>query len=129
MSKWIHQTSQWLLIGLLMVSMGGHLALLQTFAWGKMMVDFSATSSLTEAVGKTFDGAHPCALCKVVKKTKGEEEKKTLVKAEMKMELALPAPVTVPFPRWEDHIVSLPVFYASFRPVYQVVLLQPPRMA
>ena len=81
MSTWFHKASQWLLIGLLLVSMGGHLALLQTFAWGKMMVDFSASSSLTEAVGKTFDGAHPCKLCKVVKKTKGEEEKKTLVKA------------------------------------------------
>ena len=115
------------MIGLLMVSMGGHLALLQTFAWGKMMVDFSATSSLTEAVGKTFDGAHPCALCKVVKKTKGEEEKKTVVKAEMKMELALPASVEAPVPEFVETGFIVTAYSGRFTEVYLAVPVQPPR--
>ncbi len=79
--------------------MGGHWALFQTIAWGYMLVDFSSQSWISEAVEKTFDGEHPCALCKVVRKSKGEEEKKPLLKSEMKMEVILPAPVKVPFPR------------------------------
>lgn len=127
MSKWIHKAGQWLLVGLLLVSMGGHLALLQTFAWGKMMVDYSATSSLTEAVGKTFDGVHPCKLCKVVKKTQSEEEKKTLVKAEMKMEIALPASVEAPAPDFIETGFVVTEYSGSFSEVYLAVPMQPPR--
>lgn len=84
MSQWVIRASQYLLIGTLLVSMGGHLALLQTVAWGNMLVEFSSKGSFSEAMDKTFDGEHPCHLCKVVKKSKSEGEKKPLLKAEMK---------------------------------------------
>ena len=67
MPKLVLRASQYLLIGTLFVSLGGHLALLQTVAWGNMLVRFSRTESFAEAAKKTFDGKHPCPLCKLVK--------------------------------------------------------------
>jgi hypothetical protein len=129
MSKRMRQFGQWLLIGTLLVSMGGHFALLQTIAWGNMLVDFSSKASLTEAVGKTFDGEHPCEMCKMVKKSKSEEEKKSVVKAEMKMEIVLPAPVKVPFPRHTELLFQTTGYSGTFGEVYLAVPMQPPRAA
>lgn len=129
MSKWALRASQYLLIATLLVSMGGHLALLQTIAWGNMLVDFSSETSLSEAMEKTFDGEHPCALCKVVKKSKSEDEKKPLLKSEMKMEVALPAPVKLPFPRSTDLVFRVTDYSVTFGEVYPAVPMQPPRAA
>lgn len=107
--------------------MGGHWALLQTIAWGNMLVDFSSQSSISEAVGKTFDGEHPCALCKVVKKSKSEEEKKPLLKSEMKMEVILPAPVRVPFPRGTAVVFRVTEYSGTFEEVCLAVPTRPPR--
>ena len=109
--------------------MGGHWALLQTIAWGHMLVDFSSQSSISEAVGKTFDGEHPCALCKVVKKSKSEEEKKPLLKSEMKMEVILPAPVRVPFPRGTVVVFRVTEYCGTFEEICLAVPTQPPRAA
>jgi hypothetical protein len=54
---------------------GGHWAMLQSVAWVTMVKDFSKTGSLTEAVGKTFDGKHPCAMCKKLTNARASEEK------------------------------------------------------
>ena len=127
MSKWALRASQYLLIMTLMVSMGGHLALLQTIAWGNMLVDFSGKTSFSEAVGKTFDGEHPCPLCKVVKKSKRDDEKKPLLKSEMKMEIALPAAVEVPFPRFSEMAFLVTEYGRTFAEVYPAVPTRPPR--
>ncbi len=130
MPKWLHSVGKMLLVATLIVSMGGHLALVQTVAWGTMLVNFSSKeASFSEAVGKTFDGAHPCELCKVVKKSKESEEKKPLLKAEMKMEIALPAPVKVPFPKSTELIILASAFTPEFTEVYLAVPMQPPRAA
>ena len=107
--------------------MGGHLALLQTIAWGNMLVEFSNSSSLTEAVGKTFDGEHPCELCKVVKKSKTEDEKKPLLKSEMKLEVALPVAASAPEPHFSDIIFCVTEYAGTFAAVYHAVPMQPPR--
>jgi len=62
-----------LLVLTLLVSVGGHWALLQTAAWAGMFVSHAQQGSLVEALSKTFDGEHPCALCKVVKRGHGEQ--------------------------------------------------------
>jgi hypothetical protein len=129
MSKWALRAGQYLLVGILLVSMGGHLALLQTIAWGNMLVEFSSSSSLTEAVGKTFDGEHPCELCKVVKKSKTEEDKKPLLKSEMKLEVALPAPVRVPQPCYDELAFLVTEYVGTFDAVYHPVPMRPPRVA
>ena len=42
---------------------GGHWLALQSFAWSRMLVNFSRQGSVGMAIMKTFDGQHPCALC------------------------------------------------------------------
>ena len=59
----------------LFLGAGGHWAMLQGVAWATMVKDFSKTGSLTEAVGKTFDGKHPCAMCKKLSSARASEEK------------------------------------------------------
>lgn len=127
MSKRALRASQYLLIATWLVSMGGHLALLQTFAWGNMLADFSSKGSLSEAMEKTFDGEHPCPLCKAVKKSEGEDDKKPLLKAEMKMEVALPVPVKVPFPRSTELVFRVTEYSGTYAEVYLAVPMQPPR--
>ena len=92
-----------------------------------MLVEYSSESSLAEAMDKTFDGEHPCSLCKVVKKSKSDDEKKPLLKAEMKMEVALAAQVMVPFPRSKELAFRVTEYSKTFTEVYLAVPMQPPR--
>ena len=93
------------MIAALFLSVGGHLALLQGVAWATMIRDYSRTGSLTQAVEKTFDGKHPCPLCKKIAAQRTHEEKAPVtVKAEKKAEVfvnstspELPIPVSHPF--------------------------------
>jgi hypothetical protein len=52
------------LLTALLMATGAHWAVLQSVAWARMMADYSHGTSLAEAARKTFDGAHPCPLCK-----------------------------------------------------------------
>ena len=52
---------------LVCLSLGMHWALLQGIAWTGMLVAFASESTMIEAVEKTFDGQHGCALCAKVK--------------------------------------------------------------
>ena len=40
-----------------------------------MIVSYSRDASFAEAVSKTFDGKHPCSLCKVIQQGRAEEKK------------------------------------------------------
>ena len=88
---------------------GGHWAILQGVAWATMVKDFSKSGSLTEAVGKTFDGKHPCPMCKKIASARTSEEKAPLtVKIEKKAEVFLKSPVSeLPLP------LSRPFVYGS----------------
>ena len=51
----------------LVVIGGGHWAALQTVAWAQMIVDYTRDSgSLRQGVAQTFDGEHPCELCRQI---------------------------------------------------------------
>ena len=55
-----------MLVGLLMVSVGMHWALLQSIAWTSMLVRYSQQGySVSAALVQTFDGKHPCKICRV----------------------------------------------------------------
>ena len=41
-----------------------------------MVLSYSERAPLSEAFSKTFDGRHPCALCKVIQKGQAEEQKR-----------------------------------------------------
>ena len=127
MSKRALRASQYLLIGTLFVSLGGHLALLQTIAWGNMLVAFSQTASLEEATKKTFDGEHPCPLCKVVKESRKQEDKKPLLKSQSKMEMTLPATVRLMPPPGLPVVIVIPGYFGTDSEVSLGVPLQPPR--
>ena len=103
---------------------GGHWAMLQGVAWATMVKDFSKTGSLTEAVGKTFDGKHPCAMCKKIASARTSEEKAPVsVKIDKKAEVFiatsgsdLPLPVVnpmiygpVPFVLMPERFIAPPV--------------------
>lgn len=46
---------------------GGHWVIPQAMAWGKMLVTYTAESSLGKAVVDTFSGRRPCKICHEIK--------------------------------------------------------------
>lgn len=76
----------------LVLSLGLHWAVLQTVAWTGMVVSYSRDATFSEAVSRTFDGEHPCPMCKVIKQGQAEERgqpQKAQVKPGTKMDLGL----------------------------------------
>lgn len=53
-------------VAALLLSVGGHWALIQSAAWAGMLINFAKQGSLRSAVEKTFDGRHACSLCEWV---------------------------------------------------------------
>jgi hypothetical protein len=78
--------SKWFVVLALVIVTGGHWALLQSAAWVGMAVNYSKVDSVSVALEKTFDGKHPCNLCKLVKKGKAAEQKRDFQKLETKFD-------------------------------------------
>lgn len=91
------------LLGLMLaVLLGGQWLLLQSVAWVGMIITYSQTATLSEAVSMTFDGNHPCRMCLVVKEGKKSENKESQLKPELKfdflcMERSALQPPMLPF--------------------------------
>lgn len=56
-------------------SIGLHWVALQSLAWTSMLADNLRHDSLAQAVTHTFDGQHPCCLCKAIAAGKKSEKK------------------------------------------------------
>ncbi|MEZ5385504.1 MAG: hypothetical protein R3F13_08315 [Prosthecobacter sp.] len=56
-----------MVVAAICLSLGMHWALLQGIAWTGMLISFARDGAVIEAVQKTFDGQHGCALCAKVK--------------------------------------------------------------
>ena len=67
--------SKWLLVSALCLSIGAHWAVLQSVAWCGMAISYSQSSSLKDGLAKTFDGKHPCKLCRMIAEGKKSEKK------------------------------------------------------
>jgi hypothetical protein len=65
-----------LLVGVMLLALGTAPLVVQSVAWGLMLVEYSRTSTFTTAVEMTFGGEHPCSLCHAVQKQQKEGEKK-----------------------------------------------------
>ena len=63
------------MIVVVITTTGTHWALLQTVAWTTMLADNLHNGSFVEAVENTFDGKHPCCLCKQIAAGKKSEKK------------------------------------------------------
>jgi len=87
-----------LVIALLVLVTGAHWAALQTVAWTKMLASNLRHDSFAEAIGKTFDGDHPCCLCKAIAAAKKSEKKSEAVSPMLKME----------FPPIAEKLIVLP---------------------
>lgn len=68
-------------------SIGFHWVALQSVAWATMLVANARCAPLSEAVSKTFDGAHPCDLCHAVMEGKKSEKKSEAMPTIAKLDL------------------------------------------
>lgn len=66
---------KFLVILALVATTGLHWAALQSVAWTAMLEDNLHSDSFCVAVTKTFDGQHPCPLCKAIAAGKQSEKK------------------------------------------------------
>jgi hypothetical protein len=66
---------KFLVILALVATTGLHWAALQSVAWTTMVADNLHSDSFCDAVTKTFDGQHPCCLCKAIVAGKQSEKK------------------------------------------------------
>jgi hypothetical protein len=74
---------QVLMIVAVLTATGTHWLAFQSVAWTTMLAENLQTSSLSQAIQRTFDGKHQCCLCKEIAKDK-QSEKKSDVQNEFK---------------------------------------------
>lgn len=82
----------------LTISLGAHWMFLQSVAWVGMVANYSQTAPFTQALSKTFDGRHPCKLCKLVQQGKAAEKKQDTQKPKIKIECVLLSEKVLPPP-------------------------------
>lgn len=75
-----------MLVLTLVATLGAHWALLQTVAWTTMLANNLQSGSFREAMTRTFDGQHPCCLCRAIAAGKKSEKKSEAVSPVVKME-------------------------------------------
>src|SRR5947207_12000412 len=87
---------KWLTVVTLTFALGGHWAILQSVAWVTMVAGYSQADPFKEALVKTFDGRHPCPICKFVAQGKKSEQKQETQKLLTKLDFLLaPTRVTI----------------------------------
>jgi hypothetical protein len=94
-----------LVILALVFSTGLHWAALQTVAWTTMLAANLSTQSFFEAVSQTFDGEHPCPLCKAISAGKKSEKKSEALTIKLKLEFP---------PAAEKFVLVAPKMFAPF---------------
>jgi hypothetical protein len=75
-----------LVVVALVLSTGLHWAALQTVAWTTMIAANLSCESFSTAVSQTFDGEHPCPLCKAIAAAKKSEKKNDALVLKLKIE-------------------------------------------
>ena len=90
--------SKWLVVAALVFATGLQWAALQTVAWTAMLAGNLRGNSVALALNKTFDGRHPCCLCKAIAAGKRSEKKSESVSPAAKMEFPLQAEAAQLFP-------------------------------
>jgi hypothetical protein len=107
------------LLALLQI-LGGHWALLQTSAWIGMVVQYSRQAGLKAGLAQTFDGEHPCPICKAIQDGKKQEQKKApLLNAEVKMDYLAASD------RFEFHYGWVELRYATSARQLQGIAFEP----
>jgi len=89
--------------------LGVHWSLLQSIAWVGMVIKYSQGATMTEALSKTFDGEHPCALCKVITAGKKAEKKAAVLRPVQKLEFLAQCSTFAFFSPSEFELLPTPV--------------------
>ena len=101
-------------------------AALQSVAWAGMIVKYSEKAPLKTALAETFDGKHPCCLCKAIAAAQKSEKKTEFPLQVRKLEFP-PAPENFVLVR-PTHFQLLPMAGNAFASsLIQKPLLPPPR--
>lgn len=79
MQNMFHRAMIGLCLAALLISVNGHLLIVQGLGWSVMIVQYSLDSgSVAEGMVRTFGGREPCALCKTVLIALEQEPEKTV---------------------------------------------------
>ena len=74
------------MLAAVLTATGAQWTVLQSLAWTRMLAANLRTGSFTAAVQKTFDGKHPCGLCKAIAAGKSAEPKQEFTGSLQKFE-------------------------------------------
>jgi hypothetical protein len=105
-----------LVVLMLVMTLGIHWALLQTFAWTAMLADNLRSSTLQAALTETFDGQHPCRLCKAVSAGRNSEQKKEFTLTAFKLEFPISNEISALVAPSECQLYPLENFSANCLP-------------
>ncbi|HXT10316.1 MAG TPA: hypothetical protein VN873_02050 [Candidatus Angelobacter sp.] len=83
------RVGQLLMIIAVLSATGTHWLALQSVAWTAMLAENLHTSSFKQAIRSTFDGKHPCCLCKEIARDKQSEKKSDVQFDLKKLDLSL----------------------------------------
>ena len=114
-----------ILIAALVLMTGAQWAALQTVAWTTMLAGNLRTQSFSQAVSETFDGHHPCPLCKAIAAGKKSEKKSETISPTLKLEFTASPAAFIFVPPAQFVFLTVPDHFAmavSIEPP-----LQPPR--
>jgi hypothetical protein len=100
----------------LCLSIGAHWVVLQSVAWGTMVVQYSQHIPLADAVAQTFDGNHPCNLCKDISAARHSEKKNDTQSVTAKPDLICATRQIILLPRYVDFLFARLNMDASLLP-------------
>ena len=106
-------------------SIGGHWIGLQSIAWATMVVNYSQECSIAKAIERTFDGEHPCNLCKHINKGRETEKKQDSQRSIGKTDLICTIRHVVMLPRIVNF--DYPRLANATRSGFKRALYPPPR--
>lgn len=111
---------------LLALFLGVHWFALQSVGWASMLVSRTQTAGWQEAVRTTFDGEHPCEVCKLVSAGRKAEKLPSVEFKVTKIEAGVPSDqVEIPEP---PAVAGVPVALVDLPPsLRSVPSLPPPR--
>ena len=99
MRRW----SSSLAVVLLSLTLGWHWLALQSIAWASMLFERTQEASFSVAWTTTFDGQHPCRICKAVAEGQADETGTASTLSVHVLEASVPAatPLVISAPRVE----------------------------
>ena len=87
-----------LVVAVVVLTTGLHWAALQSVAWTAMFAKNIRAECFAQAVTTTFDGKHPCCLCKAIAAAQKSEKKSEAVSFAVKMEFPPVPPAVAVYP-------------------------------